>query len=76
MKVAAQNPWLRMTVEGAVIVAGILTAFAVDAWWDEHKERMLEQETLVSLQAEFRDHRELLQHRKRNTWISSAVSPD
>lgn len=39
--------------EGAVIVASILLAFAIDAWWDGHKSDALEQEVLVSLERGF-----------------------
>ena len=31
------SPWKRLITEGAVIVASILLAFAIDAWWDEHR---------------------------------------
>lgn len=27
-------PWLRISAEGAAIIASILFAFAIDAWWD------------------------------------------
>jgi hypothetical protein len=27
-------PWLRISAEGAAIIASILLAFAIDAWWD------------------------------------------
>ena len=30
----AQIPWLRVRVEGVVIVGSILLAFGIDAWWD------------------------------------------
>ena len=28
-------PWLRVFVEGVVIVGSILLAFGIDAWWDD-----------------------------------------
>ena len=31
---AKRVPWLRVFAEGAVIVASILLAFGIDAWWD------------------------------------------
>jgi len=37
-----QIPWLRVLVEGAVVVASILLAFAIDAWWAQRQERVLE----------------------------------
>ncbi len=39
--------------EGVVIVASILLAFAIDAWWDGHKAEALERELLVSLEQGF-----------------------
>ncbi len=35
----AQIPWLRVFVEGVVIVGSILLAFGLQAWWDESQER-------------------------------------
>ena len=34
-----QIPWFRVFVEGAVIVASILLAFGIEAWWDGVQER-------------------------------------
>ncbi len=34
-----QIPWLRVFVEGVVIVGSILLAFGIQAWWDERQER-------------------------------------
>ena len=39
-----QIPWLRVFVEGVVIVGSILLAFGIDAWWDGVQERRLELE--------------------------------
>ncbi len=41
-----QIPWLRVFVEGVVIVASILLAFGIQAWWEETQERVEEQEIL------------------------------
>ena len=46
-------PWPRILAEGAAIVASILLAFSIDAWWDERKEREDERQVLVALKAEF-----------------------
>ena len=35
---AKQIPWMRVLVEGMVIVVSILLALALDAWWDGVKE--------------------------------------
>jgi len=34
----AQIPWLRVFVEGVVIVVSILLAFGLQAWWDRVQE--------------------------------------
>ncbi len=49
-------PWVKVLSEGAVIVAGILIALAVDSWWDGRVERRDEQDALGELQAEFQDN--------------------
>jgi hypothetical protein len=42
-------PWKRISVEAAAIVASILLAFAIDAWWDENVEDKREREILLAL---------------------------
>ncbi len=37
-----QVPWLRVLVEGVVIVGSILLAFGIDAWWKGREERRAE----------------------------------
>ncbi len=39
MQLKPQIPWLRVFVEGVVIVGSILLAFGIDAWWDGVQER-------------------------------------
>jgi hypothetical protein len=53
MNVSQDIPWKRLSVEAAAIVASILLAFAIDAWWEERLERKEEAEQLVRLHAEF-----------------------
>jgi hypothetical protein len=48
------RPWRRVLVEALVILASVLTAFAVDAWWDRGQARTLEAEIRASVIAEFR----------------------
>ena len=48
--------WRRVAVEGAVIVSSILLAFAIDAAWDERKERSRERGLLESLESEFQEN--------------------
>ncbi len=44
-------PWKRISVEAAAIVASILLAFAIDAWWDERQEQNRLADTLAGLEA-------------------------
>ena len=44
-----QIPWLRVFVEGVVIVASILLAFGLQAWWDGVQERIEEREIIERL---------------------------
>ena len=46
-------PWLRIFVEGVVIVGSILLAFGIDAWWDLAQRDRETIEILVVLDAEF-----------------------
>ena len=51
-----QKPlWSRLTMEGMVIVASILLAFALDAAWEDQKERARQYEYLQVLEGEFRE---------------------
>jgi len=45
--------WLRVLTEGVVIVASILMAFGVQAWWEWRQDRVLERDALERLAAEF-----------------------
>ena len=53
-------PWNRLAVEAFVIVASILLAFAIDAWWTRYQESIEEQELLTGLRAEFLVNQELV----------------
>lgn len=46
-------PWRQLIAEGIAIVASILLAFAIDAWWDDRQDRRDEQVMLASLHDEF-----------------------
>lgn len=50
-------PWLRWLIEIGVIVASILLAFGIEAWWDERKERQEEQQILAGLEREYEIYR-------------------
>jgi len=57
--ISNQNiPWRRLSVEAAAIVSSILLAFAIDAWWDERKDRIDEKEVLESLLVEFQTNKD------------------
>ena len=53
----AQIPWLRVFVEGVVIVGSILLAFGLQAWWDGRADRQTEltilREMHTALSADF-----------------------
>ena len=51
--VTRQIPWLRVFVEGVVIVGSILLAFGIDAWWSQRGERQAEVEALHGLRDDF-----------------------
>ena len=57
----SQIPWKSISAESVAIVVSILLAFAIDAWWEERRERRFEQEALVSLKSEYEDHRESIE---------------
>jgi hypothetical protein len=53
MKNIQTIPWKRISVESIAIVASILLAFGIDAWWGERLERSSEQVLLSRLSTEF-----------------------
>jgi hypothetical protein len=50
----SRKRWIDLGVEGVVIVASILLAFALDAWWDSRGQRQDEAQVLESLHSDFR----------------------
>lgn len=48
----------RIAIEIVTIVASILLAFSIDAWWDERQERTEETEILIGLRSEFSQYRD------------------
>lgn len=66
--------WRRAVVEGVVIVLSILLAFAIDAAWDEFKERRQERAFLASLHSDFQAARGLIDEGivRHQTFIDSA----
>lgn len=52
---ARQPPWIGIFAETGAIVVSILLAFAIQAWWEEAKERREEQILLLGLLEDLRD---------------------
>lgn len=48
-------PWLRVVLEGVVIVASILLALAADAWWDGRQDRSDERSSLELIDRDLTD---------------------
>lgn len=48
--------WKRLSVEAFVIVASILLAFSIDAWWDTRQSVSRERELLASLELGIQNH--------------------
>ena len=59
--VRGELPWTTLFIEGVAIVVSILLAFAIDAWWDQRKDRAEERDILIGLEMEFIDLRERLE---------------
>ena len=53
-------PWLRIAAESIAIVASILLAFSIDAWWESRQERDREVLLLETLLADLKEKREFL----------------
>ena len=47
-------PWIRVVVEGVVVVASILLAFSIDRGWDKYRTRQVEAEALEVLARDLR----------------------
>jgi hypothetical protein len=60
MKESQEIPWKRIIVEATAIVASILIAFAIDAWWQNRTERIIEVQYLQALQEDLLSSLELL----------------
>ena len=52
-------PWSRLLFEGVVVVISILVAFAIDAWWDSRKAKLLEADFLTRLEVAFEENAQL-----------------
>ena len=63
MKKLIKISWVRLTVESAAIVASILLAFGVDAWWNDRQQSVEEQLILAELLEEFQEKKDSLEER-------------
>ena len=61
MTAGTGSRFARLLVEGLVIVASILAAFALDRWWESTRARAEERQVLEALDVEFRAAREQLE---------------
>lgn len=52
MTILRNIPWPRVFAEGAIIVASILLALWVDAWWNDRQDAIEERAILIPLRAE------------------------
>ena len=65
MKLTRDIPWPRILAEGAIIVASILLAFWIDAWWAEKQAEKSEEVVLQTLLDDLIAKRQLLAERNR-----------
>jgi hypothetical protein len=59
-------PWMRLAVEGILIVVSILAAFGIDAWWDARTERVTRETLLENLRQDF----------QRNLFLIDSISAE
>ena len=71
---ADKIPWKRLSVEAAAIVASILLAFAIDAWWGDRQRDEAERVVLQTLLEDLRVKKALLADMNRfsNAIVESA----
>lgn len=60
MRESQEIPWKRILVEATAIVASILLAFAIDAWWQDRTDRIVEDQYLQALREDLLSSLELL----------------
>ena len=60
MKESQEIPWKRIFVEATAIVASILLAFAIEAWWQNRTDRFVEAQYLQAMRADLLRSLELL----------------
>ena len=65
-----QIPWLRVFVEGGVIVGSILLAFGIQAWWEQSRDAAIERQQIEALAEDFSKNVELLTQRQLRVELS------
>jgi len=68
--------WNRLLIEGVVIVASILMAFAIDAWWDDRQSRQAEINQLHSIAAELESNAELIRAKLETLVVADAAAKE
>ncbi|MDH4256284.1 MAG: hypothetical protein OEX74_15225 [Gammaproteobacteria bacterium] len=66
--------WNRLLVEGVVIVASILLAFAIDASWESRLEQQAEKGQLLSVLAELETNAERIQDKLDALYVAEAAA--
>ena len=66
--------WKRYAVEAIVIVASILLAFAIDAWWDQRREAIEEQLALRDLEVELKQNLDAIDGLWTTSHLTSFIS--
>lgn len=70
--------WPRILAEAVVVVASILLAFGIDAWWQDRQTRFEEQQILQGLNEEFLSIHEVLErhmalHLRNLQWLEDVL---
>lgn len=78
MRDSQEIPWKRILVEATAIVASILLAFAIDAWWQNRTDSIVETQYLIALREDFHRSLQLLnemeaQQRKQVEYLESLL---
>jgi len=66
--------WNRFLIEGVVIIASILVAFAIDAWWDDRQSRQAEINQLHSVAAELESNVVLIRAKLETLVVADAAA--
>ncbi len=61
MTTSQKIPWKRIPVEAAAIVASILLAFAIDAWWEQRQQRDEAKDQLAAILVDMQTAEEYVQ---------------